>query len=268
MRLRFVKISATGNDFILIDNRQGQVELPRHRAWCGWLCQRRIAVGADGVILVEPSRVADFAYVHINSDGSIAEMCGNGSRAVAFFAQQEGIARSPMRFEIGGRVYAARVEGQSVTTQFVPPSAPRFELGVAEEAFLQEGGFIDTGVPHYVLFTEDVKALDVVGLGRKYRYHPTFSPRGANVDFVQVVTPHLLRMRTYERGVEDETLACGTGAVASSLIAHARRGCTSPVTVEVPGGELVVSFNETYTELSLSGTVDPVYEGYIDFEQG
>ncbi|MBC7187291.1 MAG: diaminopimelate epimerase, partial [Calditrichaeota bacterium] len=169
MRLRFVKISATGNDFAVFDNRQGYLDPGRHRAWLSWLCQRRIAVGADGVILVQASEAADFAYVHINADGSIAEMCGNGSRAVAFFAHQEGIASSPMRFEIGGRIYTAWVEGRSVTTQFVQPFPPRLELGVASEPFLREGGFVDTGVPHYVLFVESVEGIDVVGLGRTYR---------------------------------------------------------------------------------------------------
>ncbi|MGQ9561778.1 MAG: diaminopimelate epimerase [Candidatus Oleimicrobiaceae bacterium] len=265
MRLRFVKISATGNDFVLIDNREGHVQLPRHCPWCSWVCQRRIAVGADGVILVNLSKVADFAYVHINSDGSIAEMCGNGSRAVAFFAVAEGIASSPTRFEIGGRIYTARVQGNTVTTEFPPLSAPRLELQVAEEPFLKDGGFIEVGVPHYVLFTEEVNGLDVVQLGRKYRHHTAFAPRGTNVHFVQVVTPHVLRMRTYERGVEDETLACGTGAVAAALIARARRGCRPPVTVHVPGGELTVACNQDGTQLSLTGTVDPVFEGWLDF---
>ncbi len=265
MRLRFVKISATGNDFVLIDNREGHVQLPRHRSWCSWVCQRRVAVGADGLILVNPSDVADFAYVHINSDGSIAEMCGNGSRAVAFFAVAEGIASSPVSFEIGGSIYTAHVQGNAVTTEFPPPSAFRLELQVAEEPFLKDGGFIELGVPHYVLFAEEVDGLDVVQLGRKYRLHSAFAPRGTNVDFVQVVSPHVLRMRTYERGVEDETLACGTGAVAAALIACAQHGCRSPVTVQVPGGELTVAFNQDCTQLSLAGTVDPVFEGWLDF---
>ncbi|MCR4437935.1 MAG: diaminopimelate epimerase [bacterium] len=264
MRLRFVKMSATGNDFAVFDNRQGYLDLRRHRAWLSWFCQRRTGVGADGVILVQDSGAADFGYVHINADGSIAEMCGNGSRAVAFFAHQEGIAGSPMRFEIGGRIYAAWVEGKTATIQFVPPSSPRLEPGVAKEPFLQEGGFIDTGVPHYVLFVEAVEGIDVLSLGRKYRHHPAFAPRGSNVDFVQVVDEHQLRMRTYERGVEDETLACGTGAVASAIIAHLRRGCQSPVEVLAPGGLLQVTLDRDFRHITLSGEVDPVFEGHID----
>lgn len=264
VRLRFVKISATGNDFAVFDNRQGHLNLKRHRAWCSWLCQRRIAVGADGVILLQSSGAADFVYVHINADGSIAEMCGNGSRAVAFFAHQEGIASSPMRFEIGGRIYTAWVEGRSVTTQFVPPSPPRLELGATSDSFLQEGGFVDTGVPHYVLFVQSVDSIDVLSIGRKYRHHAAFAPRGANVDFVQVVDKYNVRMRTYERGVEDETLACGTGAVASAVIAHLCRGCQSPLLVQVPGGMLRVTFDRDFRHITLSGEVDPIFEGYID----
>ncbi|MDZ7295647.1 MAG: diaminopimelate epimerase [candidate division KSB1 bacterium] len=261
--MRFVKISATGNDFVVFDNRNGHVDVVRHLQWCSWLCQRRVGVGADGVILVQRSATADFCYVHINSDGSIAEMCGNGSRAVAFFAHVEGIAQSPVRFEIGGKVYTARVDGSRVTTYFVPPAPPRFALCLPEEHFLDEGGFIDTGVPHYVLFAQDVQGLDVVGLGRKYRHHPAFAPRGANVDFVQVLDRNTLRMRTYERGVEDETLACGTGAVAASIVAHLRRGCVSPLAVEVPGGVLQVSFDRTLQEVTLTGDVEVVFEGFV-----
>ncbi len=262
-RLRFVKLSATGNDFVVFDNRAGQVDHHRHREWCSWLCHRRLGVGADGVILVQRSSVADFSYVHINPDGSLAEMCGNGSRAVAFFAQAEGIAHSPLRFEICGQIYSARVQGTRVIMTFVPPGPPRLDLGLADEPFLSEGGFIDTGVPHYVLFAEDVQGLDLLALGRKYRHHPAFAPKGTNVDVVQVLDPHRLRMRTYERGVEDETLACGTGAVAAAIITHKRRGCISPVTVHVPGGELEEGFDQTLHTVTLAGEVGMVYEGFV-----
>jgi len=215
------------------------------------------------VILLEPSSRADFRYLHINSDGSLAGMCGNGSRAVAWFARRLGIGGDELSFEISGNIYTARVEGRHVTTAFIPPGDSDLGLDVAgDDRELTAGGYIDTGVPHYVLFSTKVDAVDVDRRGAWYRRHPAF-PQGANIDFVQVLDSHHLRVRTYERGVEAETLACGTGAVASSVISCLHGRASSPVEVDFPGGQLVVVFNPDFSGITLAGTVDPVYAGEL-----
>jgi len=262
LKLNFIKISATGNDFILVDNRSGVWSARDDAPFFSAICRHRLSVGADGVILLEPSSRADFRYLHVNSDGSLAGMCGNGSRAVAWFARQLGIGGDELSFEINGNLYTARVEGRHVTTAFIPPGEYDLNRLADDDDGVTPGGYIDTGVPHYVLFTGEVTAVDVAGRGAWYRRHPAF-PEGANIDFVQVLDSHHLRVRTYERGVEAETLACGTGAVASSIISHLRGRASSPVEVDFPGGQLVVVFNADFSGITLAGTVDPVYAGEL-----
>ncbi len=269
MPLSFVKISATGNDFILIDNRDGQLQAARDGDFFRAICRRRLSVGADGVILLENSERADFRYVHINSDGSIAEMCGNGSRAIVYFAAQLGIIKDRATFEINHEIYHAKLVGNRVTTEFIPPSPADLSLDIFPEMGYRVGGFITVGVPHLVIFTADVARAEVERLGRKYRHHPLF-PAGTNVDFVQMVEQapidevksHLL-VRTYERGVEAETLACGTGAVASAIISHLRHGTNSPLRVTFPGGDLLVTFDANLSHITLSGEVTMVYRAEL-----
>jgi len=286
MSLPFIKISATGNDFILIDNRDGKLDARRDGRFFSRICRRRRSVGADGVILLQKSGRADFHYVHINADGSIAEMCGNGSRAVFYFASQLGIVSQAGCFEINGNIYRAALNGKNVTTEFIPPGEYTLQVPIAAESGYESGGYIDTGVPHFVLFVAAVDAADVAGLGAKYRRHPFF-PRGTNVDFVQIAgsnggahlhsgssdRPHPkngahLFVRTYERGVEQETLACGTGAVAAAIISHLRYGTQSPARISFPGGELIVTFDADFKKITLTGDVTPVYQGIlIDSDQ-
>jgi diaminopimelate epimerase len=259
----FLKISATGNDFILIDNREGRFEAVRDAQTFSRLCRHRIAVGADGVILLEKSKLADFRYVHINSDGSIAEMCGNGSRAIAWFAHHLGLIQTNATFEINDNIYHVALSGLRVTTEFVPPGKPILDLDIIDEAELEVGGFIDTGVPHLVLYVKESAAIDVDRIGRKYRSHPFF-PHGTNVDFAQIRNMDTANVRTFERGVEAETLACGTGAVAVAVISQIRKVMRSPSTLCFPGGELTVSCSDDFTRVKLTGLVTPVYRGVIE----
>jgi diaminopimelate epimerase len=270
-KLHFSKISATGNDFILIDNRNLEWHPLQDRKIFQSICQRRQGVGADGIILLQNSTRSDFEYIHINSDGSIAEMCGNGSRAIAFFAKENGIAGKDLAFDIQGRIYRAHVNGCHVTTEFIPPQPPEFDLNIIDEPDLNEGGFIDTGVPHFVLFVKNIHDIDTSGLGRKYRHHPRFK-RGSNIDFVQIRDEHNLLVRTYERGVEAETLACGTGAVATAVIAFLHKHVFPPVDIHFPGGTLQINFDDLNT-ISLSGSVTLIYmatleESFFDIDQG
>ncbi|MBN2355237.1 diaminopimelate epimerase, partial [candidate division KSB1 bacterium] len=161
MPINFLKISATGNDFILIDNRDGRLQAVRDAAFFSRICRRRRSVGADGVILLESSKEADFRYVHINADGSIAEMCGNGSRAIVHFAARLGIIDKTARFEINGNIYHAVVDGNRITTEFIPPGPYRLDVDIITEDGYTAGGLIDTGVPHFVIFVEDVQGAEV-----------------------------------------------------------------------------------------------------------
>jgi diaminopimelate epimerase len=265
----FWKMSGSGNDFILMDHREV--------AWKGWdlsvltrkICRRRLSVGADGLILLVPPRDPqnDFAWRFFNSDGSEAEMCGNGARCAARFAQLKGLAADRMRFETLSGVIEAEVQGERV----------RVRMGEAfkrpkEKVVRADGGDhrlidINTGVPHAVRFVEEVEAEDVVNLGRAIRYHEAFAPAGTNVDFVQIVDPQTVKMRTYERGVEDETLACGTGAVASALAANFLGKAHSPVCVVTRSGRtLTIHFEsrqDGYGPVYLEGDVQRIYEGQL-----
>jgi diaminopimelate epimerase len=256
----FVKISATGNDFILLDNRTHRFDADRDRVLWSRLCARRRSIGADGVILLEESDRADFRYVHINSDGSIAGMCGNGSRAIAYFAHTLGITGSDMCFDIEGMIYRARVDdARHVVTEFVPPQHMEPYLDVDPDV-APSGGFYHVGVPHLVLFCEDIDGVELDRLGPYFRHHRAF-PDGCNVDAVEIVDGHHIRIRTWERGVEGETLACGTGAVASALAGSIHHNVRSPILCTFPGGDLTVNMDDSRRRMSLAGPVDPVYEG-------
>jgi diaminopimelate epimerase len=263
----FSKMSGHGNDFIIIDGRVGHTGADwseRARVWC----TRRTSVGADGLLIIEPSSFADFRLRIFNADGSEAEMCGNGARCVAAFATRRGIAGSRLVMETMAGPVGAFVQDDVVAIQLTNPSS------VKEEGFLDIDGrrlsfyFINSGVPHTILFREKVDAMpadEVARLGHTVRFHPAFAPAGTNVNFVEVLEPGRIRVRTYERGVEEETLACGTGAVASSIISSAFKGAGDPpILVEMPGGTLSVDFKETggsFGNVWLKGKVVFVYEG-------
>jgi diaminopimelate epimerase len=251
---------ASGNDFILLDRRENSVPNDPSRL-ARWLCRRRLSVGADGLILLTTSRVADFAYRHFNADGSEASMCGNGARAACRWAAARGAGRTGLAsFEIGGKVQYARVLPEGVELSLARPSPGLSLPGVNENEAWEEGGMIHTGVPHYVLFVENIDDIDVDQSGRRYRSHPRFS-EGANVDFVQITGKSTIRVRTYERGVEGETLACGTGSVAAAVTSHIRKSVQSPVQVATKGGLLTVNWKENFDPILLTGDASLVFEG-------
>jgi len=261
-RDRIFKMSGSGNDFVCIDNRTGQVEAHLREMtvveFVRALCTPHVSLGADGVILIEPSSTVDFSWRFFNADGSEAEMCGNGGRCAARFAYLKGIAAAEMSFETRAGVIDAYVRGDHVKIRLPLPHGWQWSLAIPLDDRIVTGHFANTGVPHVVVFTDDVAACDVVNLGRAIRYHELFSPAGTNVDFVTMVDAHHLRVRTYERGVENETLACGTGAVASALISSVIRGTSSPVEVTVASGETLRVYFSPHGE-----SFDPVYlEGF------
>lgn len=260
-KLRFTKISATGNDFILIDNRKvwlTENDVPFFKK----ICQRRTGVGADGVLLINESAEYDFELRYFNADGSEAE-CGNGGRAAAFYAHKHQIAGEKMAFHFGHDVYDAEVAGHRVKLKLPAPFDLRETIGAVEDAGLEEGGFINTGVPHYVLFVQDVAQIDVFKTGRKYRNHTAFQPAATNVNFVELVGENAIKLRTYERGVEAETLACGTGCVASAVISNLKKALQFPVNIQTQGGEIIVHKDTNGDRFLLEGEVTPVYEGEL-----
>src|SRR5574337_25891 len=265
-KLSFVKMSGSGNDFIMIDNRGGRLDI-EPRTLAERICRRRTSVGADGLILVEPSAVADFRMRIINADGSEAEMCGNGARCVARFVEMLGIAGPMMTFETLAGIIRAEVSGPSVKLQTSRPQGIRLHQSIEVDGVAHEVHSVNTGVPHAVLFCHDLETVPVQTLGRQLRFHPAFQPAGTNVDFVTVLDGHTLIIRTYERGVEDETLACGTGTIASALVAATLGLVASPVRVRVRSGEiLTVSFTGNgpdYQEVFFEGEVRLVYQGEL-----
>jgi diaminopimelate epimerase len=268
MRVAFTKMNGAGNDFILIDNRDRKLKLTR--AQVARLCHRQRGIGADGVLLLVPckSRQAEWAWQFYNSDGSQADMCGNGARCFARFAKTVVGIDGGVTFETGAGVITAVFDGDRVTISLTSPK----NEALGEEIETSQGETIvhsiNTGVPHTVIFVPDADRAMVLEQGREIRQHAHFGPKGTNVNFVQVIGPNHIRVRTYERGVEGETLACGTGVTASALVAARVEGFTSPVSVEVQGGDtLVVSFTETlghFSDVRLAGPAEFVFEGTIE----
>lgn len=261
IEIKFTKISATGNDFIVIDNRQVGLS-EKDAGLFRRVCQRRTSVGADGVLLLNLSPDCDFELRYFNADGSEAE-CGNGARAAAWFAHKNGFAPAEMSFVFGQGIYKAEVRGDRVRIELPAARDLQENVGVLEEEFLEEGGAVNTGVPHYVLFAENLEELDVTSLGRKYRHHHHFEPDATNVNFVELGAGNAIRLRTYERGVEAETLSCGTGSVASAYITHLRKGIAFPIEVHTRGGTLLVHRNSEQNRFSLEGEVQAVYEARL-----
>ncbi len=268
MVLEFTKMSGAGNDFILADNRRGDLHLTP--AQVERLCHRQFGIGADGLMLLVPARgtEADWAWQFWNSDGSDAAMCGNGARCFARYVQRvTGWSKPTVAFETGAGVIRAGFEGERVTVNLTAPSGLRLgdRVRVADEEI--EVHSVNTGVPHAVVFVPDADRALVQERGRALRFHPHFGPRGTNVNFVQILGPQHIRVRTYERGVEGETLACGTGVSASALISARVHPFPSPVRVQVQGGdELRVAFEENagdFRDVRLNGPATFVFEGRL-----
>jgi diaminopimelate epimerase len=269
MNVRFLKMSGAGNDFVMLDNRDRSLSLDG--AAIARLCDRHFGIGADGVLAVEPPETAAARYRmrYYNADGGEAEMCGNGARCFARFVRTlDPAVGDDLAFDTIPGVVRARFSGDEVTIQLTPPTG----LQLNRPLSLQSGDTVahhcNTGVPHAVLFVENLERFDVHHTGAEIRYHADFEPRGTNVNFVQRTGPRALRVRTYERGVEGETLACGTGVTASAIIAHLALGVALPVEVRVQGGDtLTVNFTrdgDTLRDVTLTGPADIVFSGEID----
>jgi diaminopimelate epimerase len=282
-RIPFAKMSGSGNDFVVVDNRAGVIPAESVAAFTRLVCRRRIAVGADGVVLIEsPSAPrsreeaeAHFRWRYVNADGSDGEMCGNGAMCGARFAFLHEIAPARCVFQTASGIVRAEVavDGASpiVRLQMVDPSVVRVDLALKESGPLRRVHCVTVGVPHAVILAVDVESVTpgetFLEMGRTVRYHHRFAPDGTNFDAIEVHDRHRLQMRTYERGVEDETLACGTGAVASAIVAT-RLGLVEPPVEVVTKSRRVLGVDFIWdghlaTEVTLSGEARMVASGEI-----
>jgi diaminopimelate epimerase len=268
--IEFWKMNGSGNDFMLIDNRDGHIKDGEMGRFVERACRRRESVGADGVIFVTPSEKYDFGWHFLNADGGEVEMCGNGGRCVARFAFLKGIGGPKMTFETLAGPVSAEVEGRRVKVLMPKPTGLQLDMDLEKQKGWKSVDFVNTGVPHVVVGVEDLVNHPVTEEGRAVRYHARFAPEGTNADFMRPVGRNQLEVRTYERGVEDETLACGTGAIACSMAASVRGIVRSPVEVKTRGGErLMIHFQrkgDLFEEVWLEGNTAIVYQGQLHEE--
>lgn len=264
--LNFTKMNGAGNDFVMVDNRALKNSLARDQI--ARLCDRHRGVGADGLIAVEPAENgADFKMRYYNADGGEAEMCGNGARCFARFASRLAGKTDAISFETMAGVVGAELLGENVRLNMSQPKdlAIGAKLPVHGEDLTVH--FVNTGVPHAIIVVENLNAVDVVRTGAAIRYHDHFAPKGTNANFISVESPRVLAIRTYERGVEGETLACGTGVCAAALIHSTLTGAESPIEVRVKGGDtLSVGFTktgDTFSDVTLTGPADFVFDGTV-----
>jgi diaminopimelate epimerase len=263
----FYKMSGSGNDFILVDNRAGIVDEENLSHFVASICRRRLSVGADGVILLEASNRADFKWRFFNADGGEVEMCGNGGRCAARLAYLKGIAGRRLNFETKSGVIRAEVASGRVKLEMPEPTMPEldYRLKVKEETFTVSS--ITVGVPHVVIWVTDLETSPVFRLGQAIRFHQRYAPAGTNVNFAQQLDDGTFAIRTYERGVEEETLACGTGSVATALIAAKKGIAASPAVLHTRGGEaLKVYFERSgddFRSVFLEGDARVIYEGRL-----
>lgn len=269
--LSFWKMNGAGNDFVMLDNRDLSLQLSS--ATIAQLCDRHRGVGADGLLAVEPATEGgDFRMRYYNADGGEAEMCGNGARCFARFVNKlHENSLQAIKFETLAGMISAEFLGEEVRINMSQPHGLKLGQQLVVDGTSLEVHSVNTGVPHAVVFMDDVNALplaEVRRLGAGLRYHEAFAPKGTNANFATVQAPGTIVIRTYERGVEDETLACGTGMVACALIHHELHGAPAPVSVRVKGGDtLQVGFEHAadgYHNVTLFGPADFVYQGSVE----
>lgn len=268
VNLEFHKMSGHGNDFVIVDNwdqKVGEADMPElARA----VCRRKFGVGADGMVFVEPGpEEVDFAWRFYNADGSEADMCGNAARCVARFAYTTGIAPKDMAFQTRAGVIQAQVGPKTVKVKVTQPGPPDLECSVDLEGKTLKFCSMNTGVPHAVTWVDDINAVNVAQIGRAVRFHPKYQPHGTNVNFAQLLGKDRIALRTYERGVEDETLACGTGSIAAVLLSALKGQVKSPTRVQTRGGEdLIIHFTrngDTFSDVRLEGAVRITFTGRL-----
>jgi diaminopimelate epimerase len=273
--IKFTKMSASGNDFIVIDNRKSQLQAAGYNLYSfidmiKKVCARKVGVGADGVLLLEDSSKADFKMRIFNPDGGEVEMCGNGARCVALFAYRRSLIANRKKLKIetkAGVLETEVVSNDRVKIKMTDPTNSRLNSKLSVDGKEYKVHSINTGVPHIVLFVEDLEKTEVKEVGKEIRYHKEFAPEGTNVNFIKVRDENSIDIRTYERGVEDETLACGTGACASAIVSHLLGRTKTPTKMHTKSGSVLTvyfdSSNSKITNLYLEGDAAIIYQGEL-----
>jgi diaminopimelate epimerase len=275
--IEFVKVEGAGNDFVLIDNRECKYRLPFHNV-AKILCDRHRGIGADGILLIEKSKRADIKVRYLNSDGSEGAMCGNGGRCVANYALNKQ-NRKKISIEMLGHIYKAEYFGENIRLYMMNPSKPVINIKFPIEKKVVVGSFIDTGAPHLVVFIQDLphgfgkklESIDVKTLGRHLRNEKLFLPNGTNVNFIEARKNRNIYIRTYEKGVEDETLACGTGSIAAAIISALKYKWNPPIKVcPQSKSELIINFQKAgdrITDVFIEGKAKIVFYGKLNFSK-
>lgn len=274
LELKITKMHGAGNDFIVIDDYSGILNIPLESLAKG-LCRRGFGLGTDGLLVLRKSDLADFEMIYLNSDGSYGGMCGNGGRCIARYASLKGISSSHVKFVAHGKTYTANVFGSNEVRLNLPdPDKIIPDLVIPVGNKLENAVYVYPNTDHTVLFQEegfdDIESTDIVLIGRLIRYNFEVFPKGTNVNLVAKIGDNKIRMRTYERGVENETLACGTGSVASAIGASLKYGMKSPIEVKTTGGEtLRVYFNRNgsnFSNVSIEGSAVVLFETSVTFD--
>mgnify|MGYP001040007337 CR=1 FL=1 len=268
-KIPFMKMNGCGNDFIVIDNRKNILAGLDISKFARKVCVRRLSIGADGLMTLENSKHVDFKMRYFNADGSEGEMCGNGARCISKFAYYMGVAKSPMKFETISGVHEAWITEESVRLKF-PPVYPKEIILNRYYVFDDEKlkfHSCSVGVPHVIIYTDVLRMnyKEIYNLGKKIRYSNIF-PQGTNVNFVQNMDSNNIIIRTYERGVEDETLACGTGSTAAAIVSGLLNKVIPPVNVHNRAGVLKIDYQvaeDCIKEIYMEGKAQSVVEGYI-----
>ncbi len=275
MQISFTKMNGAGNDFVVLNNFDGglKIDFP---AFAEAVCARGFGIGADGLLVLQNSREADFEMLYLNSDGSEGGMCGNGGRCIARFAVLNGICKPTMRFTAHGASYVAEVfNDRNVRLHLPDPDRVIPYMKIPLGAQVLEATYVHPNTDHVVLTSgsgfDKVDSADLLTLARKVRYNFEVFPKGTNVNLIEKIVDNKIRMRTYERGVENETLACGTGAVASAIASSIRYNAQSPVSILTTGGEILkVSFDTSsnrYSNIVLEGSARVVFQGKILYNE-
>lgn len=266
MQRPFWKYHGAGNDFILLDDRDETFPL-ENRELIQSLCNRRTGIGSDGLLLIRPSEQHDFRMRYFNPDGGEVDMCGNGARCIARLARDLHLVADRMSFETMAGVIEAELIGEEIKLHMTDPRDWRLGQTLEVEGQTLAYDFVNSGVEHAVVEVPDVAGVNVQSLGAAIRYHEDFQPRGTNANFIAITGPDSLRIRTYERGVEAETLACGTGIVASGLVAAKQGKVSTPVKITSAGGDvLTVDFaatDEGAQQVTLQGPAVFVFQGAV-----
>ncbi|MFH0990214.1 MAG: diaminopimelate epimerase [bacterium] len=275
MSVHFTKMSGAGNDFIVIDNRESLVR--QHGKVARKLCDRKWGIGADGLLLLENSKIADFRMRYYNADGSYGGMCGNGGRCISLFAFEEGIVKKAHRFEALGHIYRAIVSRNEVSLVMKNPSNICFDLEIPFNKKRIKAVFLNTGSPHVVVVVSNLKRtmsienVDVLDIGRSIRNMKSLFKEGTNVNFIERKKDGTVHMRTYERGVEDETLACGTGSIACAITAAQEWELNTPIKIVTRSRKiLTIDYDAVGKEIKnviLRGPALTVFKGVINVKK-